>query len=35
MIAVGIIYLIILGITFWPIDRKAKGEFYNREREEE
>jgi len=34
-VAVRIIYLIILGITFWPIDRKAKGEFYDREKEGE
>jgi len=35
IVAVRIIYLIILGITFWPIDRKAKGEFYDREKEGE
>lgn len=35
MIAVGIIYLIILDITFWPIDWKAKGEFYDREKDGE
>ena len=35
MVAVGITYLIILGITFWPIDRKAKGEFHDREKEGE
>ena len=35
IVAVGFIYLITLGITFWPIDRKAKGEFYDREKEGE
>ena len=35
IVAVGIVYLIILGITFWSIDRKATGEFYDREREGE